>query len=160
MCKLNQKTIDDINVRGRRILVRCDFNVPMKDGVIADDNRITAAVPTIKKLLNDGGRVILCSHMGKPKGKVVPELSLAPVARRLSELLEQEVEFVPDIEVTGLRARTAADKMKDGDAILLENTRFRPEEEKNDPNFSKELAELCDVYVNDAFGTADRKSVV
>ncbi len=156
MCKLNQKTIDDINVRGRRILVRCDFNVPMKDGVIADDNRITAAVPTIKKLLSNGGRVILCSHMGKPKGKVVPELSLAPVARRLSELLEQDVEFVPDIEVTGPRAKMAADKMKDGDAILLENTRFRPEEEKNDPNFSKELAELCDIYVNDAFGTAHR----
>ena len=156
MCKLNQKTIDDIKAKGKRILVRCDFNVPMKDGVITDDNRITAAIPTIKKLMNDGGRVILCSHMGKPKGKVVPELSLSPVSRRLSELLDCEVTFVPDIEVTGLKAREAVRAMKDGDVILLENTRFRPEEEKNDPNFSKELAELCDIYVNDAFGTAHR----
>ena len=156
MCKLNQKTIDDINVEGRRILVRCDFNVPMKDGAITDDNRITAAVPTIKRLLSEGGRVILCSHMGKPKGKVVPQLSLAPVARRLSELLEQEVTFIPDIDVTGPRAKAAAAEMKNGEVILLENTRFRPEEEKNDPNFSKELAELCEVYVNDAFGTAHR----
>ena len=156
MCKLNQKTIDDIKAKGKRILVRCDFNVPMKDGVITDDNRITAAIPTIKKLMNDGGRVILCSHMGKPKGKVVPELSLSPVSRRLSELLDCEVTFVPDIEVTGLKAREAVRVMKDGDVILLENTRFRPEEEKNDPNFSKELAELCDIYVNDAFGTAHR----
>lgn len=156
MCKLNQKTIDDINVEGRRILVRCDFNVPMKDGAITDDNRITAAVPTIKRLLSEGGKVILCSHMGKPKGKVVPQLSLAPVARRLSELLEQEVTFIPDIDVTGPRARAAAAEMKNGEVILLENTRFRSEEEKNDPNFSKELAELCEVYVNDAFGTAHR----
>ena len=115
MCKLNQKTIDDINVEGRRILVRCDFNVPMKDGAITDDNRITAAVPTIKRLLSEGGRVILCSHMGKPKGKVVPQLSLAPVARRLSELLEQEVTFIPDIDVTGPRARAAAAEMKNGE---------------------------------------------
>lgn len=156
MCKLNQKTIDDINVRDKRILVRCDFNVPMKDGIITDDNRITAAIPTIKKLIDDGGKIILCSHMGKPKGKAVAELSLAPVAIRLSELLEQEVTFISDINVTGKRAKDAAAAMKPGDVILLENTRFRAEEEKNDPNFSKELADLCDIYVDDAFGTAHR----
>lgn len=156
MCKLNQMTIDNIEAKGKRILVRCDFNVPMKDGVITDDNRITAAVPTIKKLVDDGAKVILCSHMGKPKGKPVPELSLAPVAIRLEEVLGQEVKFVPDIEVTGPIAKKAVSCMEEGDIILLENTRFRSEEEKNDPIFSRELADLCDIYVNDAFGTAHR----
>ncbi len=156
MCKLNQMTIDNIEAKGKRILVRCDFNVPMKDGVITDDNRITAAVPTIKKLVDDGAKVILCSHMGKPKGKPVPELSLAPVAIRLEEVLGHEVKFVPDIEVTGPIAKKAVSCMEDGDIILLENTRFRSEEEKNDPIFSRELADLCDIYVNDAFGTAHR----
>ena len=156
MCKLNQMTIDNIEAKGKRILVRCDFNVPMKDGVITDDNRITAAVPTIKKLVDDGAKVILCSHMGKPKGKPVPELSLAPVAIRLEEVLGREVKFVPDIEVAGPIAKKAVSCMEDGDIILLENTRFRSEEEKNDPIFSRELADLCDIYVNDAFGTAHR----
>ena len=156
MCKLNQMTIDNIEAKGKRILVRCDFNVPMKDGVITDDNRITAAVPTIKKLVDDGAKVILCSHMGKPKGKPVPELSLAPVAIRLEEVLGHEVKFVPDIEVTGPIAKKAVSCMEEGDIILLENTRFRSEEEKNDPIFSRELADLCDIYVNDAFGTAHR----
>ncbi len=156
MCKLNQVTIDSIDVKGKRVLVRCDFNVPIKDGVITDDNRITAAVPTIKKLMDDGGKVILCSHMGKPKGKPVPGLSLSPVARRLEEVLGHKVTFVPDIEVTGKIARKAVDAMKDGDVILLENTRFRSEEEQNDATFSRELASLCDVFVNDAFGTAHR----
>ena len=156
MCKLNQMTIDNIEAKGKRILVRCDFNVPMKDGVITDDNRITAAVPTIKKLVDDGAKVILCSHMGKPKGKPVPELSLAPVAIRLEEVLGHKVKFVPDIEVTGPIAKKAVSCMEEGDIILLENTRFRSEEEKNDPIFSRELADLCDIYVNDAFGTAHR----
>lgn len=156
MCKLNQMTIDNIEAKGKRILVRCDFNVPMKDGVITDDNRITAAVPTIKKLVDDGAKVILCSHMGKPKGKPAPELSLAPVAIRLEEVLGREVKFVPDIEVTGPIAKKAVSCMEEGDIILLENTRFRSEEEKNDPIFSRELADLCDIYVNDAFGTAHR----
>ena len=156
MCKLNQMTIDNIEAKGKRILVRCDFNVPMKDGVITDDNRITAAVPTIKKLVDDGAKVILCSHMGKPKGKPVPELSLAPVAIRLEEVLSHEIKFVADIEVTGPIAKKAVSCMEEGDIILLENTRFRSEEEKNDPIFSRELADLCDIYVNDAFGTAHR----
>ena len=153
---LNKKTIDDINVKGKRVLVRCDFNVPVQDGKITDDTRITAAVPTIKKLINDGGRVILCSHMGKPKGQVKEELSLAPVAERLSEILEQKVVFARDNEVVGANARAAVQAMKDGDVILLENTRFRPEEEKNGEELSKDLASLADVYVNDAFGTAHR----
>lgn len=153
---LNKKTVDDINAKGKKILVRCDFNVPLKDGVITDDTRIEAALPTIKKLIADGGKVILCSHLGKPKGEVKEELSLAPVAKRLSELLGKDVVFAKDNEVVGPNARKAADEMKDGDVILLENTRFRPEEEKNGEVLSKDLASLCDIYVNDAFGTAHR----
>ena len=153
---LNKKTVDDINAKGKRVLVRCDFNVPLKDGVITDDTRIVAALPTIKKLLNDGGRVILCSHLGKPKGQVNEALSLKPVAERLSELLGQEVKFAKDDTVTGPNAKAFAAEMKDGECILLENTRFRPEEEKNGEAFSKELSELADIYVNDAFGTAHR----
>lgn len=156
MAKLNKKTIDDIDVRGKRVLVRCDFNVPLKDGAITDDSRITAALPTIRKLINGGGRVILCSHLGKPKGTYKPELSLAPVAIRLSELLGKDVRFAADREVVGEHAKEAVAAMKDGDVVLLENTRFRPEEEKNVDTFSKELASLCEVYVNDAFGTAHR----
>lgn len=153
---LNKKTVDDINAKGKKILVRCDFNVPLKDGVITDDTRIEAALPTIKKLIADGGKVILCSHLGKPKGEVKEELSLAPVAKRLSELLGKDVVFAKDNEVVGPNARKAANEMKDGDVILLENTRFRPEEEKNGEALSKDLASLCDIYVNDAFGTAHR----
>ena len=153
---LNKKTVDDINVKGKRVLVRCDFNVPLKDGKITDENRLVAALPTIKKLISDGGKVILCSHLGKPKGEPKPELSLAPVAVRLSELLGQEVKFAADPEVVGPNAKAAAEAMKDGDVILLENTRYRAEETKNGEAFSKELASLCDVYVNDAFGTAHR----
>ena len=156
MAKLNKKTVDDIEVKGKRVLVRCDFNVPMKDGKISDDNRIVAALPTIKKLMDNGGRVILCSHLGKPKGAYKPELTLAPVAVRLSELLGKEVKFAADEEVVGANAKAAVAAMQDGDAVLLENTRFRPEEEKNGEAFSKELASLCDIYVNDAFGTAHR----
>ena len=153
---LNKKTIDDLNVKGKNVLLRCDFNVPVIDGKITDDTRITAALPTIEKLMNDGGRVIICSHMGKPKGQVKEELSLAPVAERLSELLGKEVVFAKDNEVVGENARKAAAAMQDGDVILLENTRFRPEEEKNGEEFSKDLASLADIYVNDAFGTAHR----
>lgn len=153
---LNKKSVDDINVKGKRVLCRCDFNVPLKDGVITDTNRLTAALPTIKKLINDGGKVILCSHLGKPKGEPKPELSLAPVAVKLSELLGQEVKFAADREVVGANAKAAVKSMKDGDVILLENTRYRIEETKNGEAFSKELASLCDVFVNDAFGTAHR----
>ena len=153
---LNKKSVDDINVAGKRVLVRCDFNVPLKDGKITDENRLTAALPTIKKLINDGGKVILCSHLGKPKGEPKPELSLAPVAKRLSELLGKEVVFAADNEVVGPNARAAVAAMKDGDVVLLENTRYRAEETKNGEAFSKDLASLCDVYVNDAFGTAHR----
>ena len=153
---LNKKSVDDINVKGLRVLVRCDFNVPLKDGVITDENRLVAALPTIKKLINDGGKVILCSHLGKPKGEPKPELSLAPVAKRLSELLGQEVKFAADPEVVGPNAKAAVEAMKDGDVILLENTRYRAEETKNGDEFSKELASLCDVFVDDAFGTAHR----
>jgi len=151
-----KKTIDDIDVRGKRVLVRCDFNVPMKAGTITDENRLTAALPTIRKLAADGGRLILCSHMGKPKGTCRPELSLAPVAKRLSELLGQEVIFAADPEVVGANARKAADLLQDGQIMLLENTRFRAEEEKNTESFSKELASLAEIFVNDAFGTAHR----
>lgn len=153
---LNKKSVDDINVAGKRVLCRCDFNVPLKDGVITDTNRLTAALPTIKKLVADGGKVILCSHLGKPKGEPKPELSLAPVAEKLSELLGQEVKFAADPEVVGANAKAAVEAMKDGDVILLENTRYRAEETKNGEAFSKELASLCDVFVNDAFGTAHR----
>ncbi|MCR4960678.1 MAG: phosphoglycerate kinase, partial [Lachnospiraceae bacterium] len=152
----NKKTIDDINVKGKRVLVRCDFNVPMKEGKISDDTRITASLPTLKKLISDGGRLILCSHMGKPKGEPVPELSLAPVAKRLSELLGKEVAFVKNDNVVGDNVTAAVNAMKDGDVILLENTRYRVEETKNGENFSKELGELADIFVNDAFGSAHR----
>ena len=151
---LNKKSVDDINVKGQRVLVRCDFNVPLKDGQITDENRLVAALPTIKKLIADGGRIILCSHLGKPKGEPKPELSLAPVAKRLTELLGQEVKFAADPEVVGPNAKAAVAAMKDGDVILLENTRYRKEETKNGEEFSKELASLADVFVNDAFGTA------
>ena len=153
---LNKKSVDDINVKGQRVLVRCDFNVPLKDGKITDENRLVAALPTIKKLIADGGKVILCSHLGKPKGEPKPELSLAPVAKRLSELLGQEVKFAADPEVVGPNAKAAVEAMKDGDVVILENTRYRAEETKNGEAFSKELASLADVFVNDAFGTAHR----
>ena len=153
---LNKKSVDDINVKGQRVLVRCDFNVPLKDGKITDENRLVAALPTIKKLIADGGKVILCSHLGKPKGEPKPELSLAPVAKRLSELLGQEVKFAADPEVVGPNAKAAVEAMKDGEVVLLENTRYRVEETKNGEAFSKELASLADVFVNDAFGTAHR----
>lgn len=150
---LAKKTVRDIAVKGKRVLVRCDFNVPLQDGKITDDNRITASLPTIKHLLAEGGRVVLCSHLGRPKG-VTPEFTLAPVAARLSELLGQPVRLAPDCvgpEVEGLVSR-----LGDGEAILLENVRFHPEEEKNDPAFAAQLASLADLYVNDAFGTAHR----
>ena len=153
---LNKKSVDDINVKGLKVLVRCDFNVPMVDGKITDENRLVAALPTIKKLIADGGKVILCSHMGKPKGEPKPELSLAPVAARLSELLGQEVKFAADATVVGENAKAAVAAMNDGEVVLLENTRYRKEETKNGEEFSKELASLCDVFVNDAFGTAHR----
>lgn len=153
---LNKKSVDDINVKGKKVLVRCDFNVPLIDGKITDENRLVAALPTIKKLIADGGKVILCSHLGKPKGQPVPELSLAPVAVRLSELLGQEVKFAADPEVVGPNAKAAVEAMKDGEVVLLENTRYRAEETKNGEAFSKDLASLCDVFVNDAFGTAHR----
>ncbi len=153
---LNKKSVDDINVKGQKVLVRCDFNVPLQEGKITDENRLVAALPTIKKLVNDGGKVILCSHLGKPKGEPKPELSLAPVAVRLSELLGQEVKFAADPEVVGPNAKAAVAAMKDGDVVLLENTRYRKEETKNEEAFSKDLASLADVFVNDAFGTAHR----
>ena len=153
---LNKKTVDDINVKGKRVLVRCDFNVPLKNGVITDENRINAALPTIEKLINDGGKVILCSHLGKPKGEPKPELSLAPVAKRLSEKLGKEVVFAADDNVVGENAKAAVENMNDGDVVLLQNTRYRAEETKNGEAFSKELGSLCDVFVNDAFGAAHR----
>ena len=153
---LNKVSVDDINVSGKRVLCRCDFNVPLKDGSITDENRLVAALPTIKKLVADGGKVILCSHLGKPKGEPKPELSLAPVAKRLSELLGQEVKFAADPEVVGPNAKAAVEAMKDGEIVLLENTRYRAEETKNGEAFSKDLASLCDIFVNDAFGTAHR----
>ena len=153
---LNKKSVDDINVKGKKVLVRFDFNVPLIDGKITDENRLVAALPTIKKLVADGGKIILCSHLGKPKGEPKPELSLAPVAVRLAELLGQEVKFVPSNVVVDDTVRAAVDAMNDGDIILLENTRYRAEETKNGEAFSKDLASLCDVFVNDAFGTAHR----
>ena len=153
---LNKKSVDDINVAGKKVLVRCDFNVPLKDGQITDENRLVAALPTIKKLISDGGKVILCSHLGKPKGEPKPELSLAPVAVRLSKLLGQEVKFAADDNVVGDNAKAAVAAMKDGEVVLLQNTRYRAEETKNGEAFSKDLASLCDVFVNDAFGTAHR----
>lgn len=153
---LNKKTVDDINVKGKKVLVRCDFNVPLQDGKITDENRLVAALPTIKKLVADGGKVILCSHLGKPKGEPKPDMSLAPVASRLTELLGQEVKFAADDNVVGENAKAAVEAMKEGDVVLLENTRYRIEETKNGEAFSKELASLADVFVNDAFGTAHR----
>ena len=157
MAALNKKSVDDINVKGKKVLVRCDFNVPLIDGKITDENRLVAALPTIKKLIADGGKIILCSHLGKVKTEEDKQTkTLAPVAARLTELLGQEVKFAADPEVVGPNAKAAVEAMNDGDVILLENTRFRPEETKNGEAFSKELASLCDVYVNDAFGTAHR----
>ncbi len=156
MNALNKKTVDDINVNGQRVLVRCDFNVPLKNGVITDENRIDAALPTIKKLIADGGRVILCSHLGKPKGEPKPELSLAPVAEALSAKLGKKVVFAADDNVVGENAKAAIADMKDGDVVLLQNTRYRAEETKNGEAFSAELGSLADIFVNDAFGTAHR----
>ena len=153
---LNKKSVDDINVKGQRVLCRCDFNVPLKDGQITDENRLVAALPTIKKLIADGGKVILCSHLGKPKNGPEAKFSLAPVAARLTELLGQEVKFAADDTVVGENAKAAVAAMKDGDVILLENTRFRAEETKNIDSFSEDLASIADVFVNDAFGTAHR----
>ncbi len=156
MSMLNKKTIEDINVNGKKVLVRCDFNVPLKDGVITDENRLNGSLPTIKYLIENGAKVILCSHLGKPKGEAKPELSLAPVAKRLSEMLNQEVVFAADDNVVGENARSAVEKMENGDVVLLENTRYRKEETKNEENYSKELASLAEIFVNDAFGTAHR----
>ncbi len=156
MSKLGKRTVEDLNVKGKRVLVRVDFNVPMKEGVITNDNRIVAALPTIKKLIADGGRVILCSHLGKPKNGPEAKFSLEPCAVRLSELLGQPVVFANDDEVVGANAKAAVAAMKDGDVVLLQNTRFRKEETKNGEAFSAELASLAEVYVNDAFGSAHR----
>ena len=150
----NKKNIEDINVAGKKVLVRCDFNVPLKDGVITSDKRIVEAIPTIKYLLDQGAKVILCSHMGKPKGEVVAKYSLAPVAVRLTELLGKEVKLAKD--TIGPDAKALAADLKEGEAILLENTRFDKREEKNDPEFAKELASMADIFVNDAFGAAHR----
>ncbi|MBU5591341.1 phosphoglycerate kinase [Clostridium sp. MSJ-4] len=153
--QFNKKTIEDIEVKGKRVLVRCDFNVPLQDGVITDENRLVGAMPTIKYLMENGAKVILCSHLGKAKGPD-PSKTLAPVAKRLGEMLQKEVIFAADDEVVGENAKRAVSEMKEGDVVLLENTRFRPEEGKNEDSFSKDLASLADVYVNDAFGTAHR----
>ncbi|EGT3599176.1 phosphoglycerate kinase [Clostridium perfringens] len=152
----NKKTIEDVQVKGKKVLVRCDFNVPLKDGVITDENRLNGAMPTIKYLVDNGAQVILCSHMGKPKGEAKPEFSLAPVAKRLSEMLGKEVVFAADDNVVGENAKKAVAEMKDGDVVLLQNTRYRKEETKNGEELSKELASLADMFVNDAFGTAHR----
>lgn len=154
--QFNKKTIEDIEVKGKKVLVRCDFNVPLKDGVITDVNRLVGAMPTINYLIKKGAKVILCSHLGKPNGEPKPELSLAPVAKKLSEMLNKEVVFAADPNVVSDNVKSAVSKMKDGDVLLLENTRYRKEETKNTENFSKELASLADVFVNDAFGTAHR----
>ncbi len=156
MSLLNKKTVDDINAKGKKVLVRCDFNVPLKEGVITDENRINAALPTIQKLINDGAKVILCSHLGKPKNGPEAKFSLAPVAARLSEKLGKNVVFAADDTVVGENAKAAVAAMNDGDVVLLENTRFRAEETKNGEAFSKDLASLCELYVNDAFGAAHR----
>jgi phosphoglycerate kinase len=152
----NKKTVEDVEVKGRNVLVRCDFNVPIKDGVITDETRLTGAIPTIKYLMENGARVILCSHLGKPKGVPKPELSLEPVARRLAELLNKEVVFAADDIVVGENARKAVAEMVDGDVVLLQNVRYRVEETENTEAFSKELASLAEIFVNDAFGTAHR----
>ena len=153
----NKLTVEDVDVKGKKVLVRCDFNVPLDaDGNITDENRIVGALPTIKYLIDNGARVILCSHMGKPKGEPVPSLSLAPVAKSLSEKLGKEVVFAADDNVVGDNAKKAVAEMNDGDVVLLQNTRYRKEETKNEEAFSKELASLADLFVNDAFGTAHR----
>ena len=156
MDALNKKTIEDIDVKGKKVLARCDFNVPLKDGEITNDKRIVAALPTIKYLMENGARVILCSHLGRPKGEYKPEFSLAPVAAKLSEYLGVEVKLAEDAEVVGENAKAMAAELKDGEVMLLENVRYRKEETKNEENFSKELASLADIFVNDAFGTAHR----
>lgn len=156
MDALNKKTIEDIDVKGKKVLARCDFNVPLKDGEITNDKRIVAALPTIKYLIEHGAKVILCSHLGRPKGEYKPEFSLAPVAKRLSEYLGVEVKLAEDAEVVGANAKAMAAELKDGEVMLLENVRYRAEETKNEENFSKELASLADIFVNDAFGTAHR----
>ena len=156
MSSLGKKTVEELSVTGKRVLVRCDFNVPMKDGVITNDNRIVAALPTIKKLIENGGKVILCSHLGKPKNGPEEKFSLAAVAVRLGELLGKNVVFANDDEVVGENAKKAVAAMNDGDVVLLQNTRFRKEETKNEDAFSKDLASLAEVYVNDAFGSAHR----
>lgn len=153
---LNKKTIEDIDVKGKRVLARCDFNVPLMDGEITNDKRIVAALPTIKYLMEQGAKVILCSHLGRPKGEYKPEFSLAPVAKKLSEYLGTEVKLAEDPEVVGENAKKLAAELKDGEVMLLENVRYRKEETKNEENFSKELASLAEVFVNDAFGTAHR----
>ncbi|KIN82946.1 phosphoglycerate kinase [Clostridium botulinum] len=152
----NKKSIEDIDVKGKKVLVRCDFNVPLNEGKITDENRLVGALPTIKYLMEKGAKIILCSHMGKPKGEPKKELSLLPVAKRLSEMLNKEVIFADDDNVVGENAKKAVEDMKDGDVVLLQNTRYRKEETKNEEVFSKELASLADVFVNDAFGTAHR----
>ena len=154
MQNLNKKTVEDIDVSGKRVLARCDFNVPLKDGVITDDKRIVEALPTIKYLIAKGAKVILCSHLGRPKGEFNPKYTLAPVAARLTELLGKPVVFAKDVIGPDAKAKAAA--LKDGDVMLLENVRYHAEEEKNDPAFSKELASMAEIFVNDAFGTAHR----
>ena len=156
MSYLSKKTVEDLNVTGKRVLVRCDFNVPLKNGVITDENRIVAALPTIQYLIDKGAKVILCSHLGKPKGEPKPELSLAPVAVRLSEKLGKDVIFAADDNVVGENAKAAVAAMNDGDVVLLQNTRYRAEETKNGEALSAELGSLCDLFVNDAFGSAHR----
>ncbi len=154
MNTMNKKSVEDIAVAGKRVLVRCDFNVPLKEGVITDDKRIRASLPTIQYLIEHGARVILCSHLGRPKGQVDPQFSLAPVAVRLSELLQKEVKMAQDVVGESAKALSAA--LQDGDVMLLENVRFEPLETKNDPELSKQFAALADIYVNDAFGSAHR----
>lgn len=156
MNALNKKTVEDIDVKGKKVLVRCDFNVPLKDGVITNDKRIVAALPTIKYLIENGAKVILCSHLGRPKGEYKPEFSLAPVAAKLSEYLGQDVKLAEDENVVGENAKAMAEALEDGQVMLLENVRYRKEETKNEENFSKELASLAEIFVNDAFGTAHR----
>ena len=156
MSYLSKKNVEDLKVTGKRVLVRCDFNVPLKNGVITDENRIVAALPTIRYLIDNGAKVILCSHLGKPKGEPKPELSLAPVAVRLTEKLGKDVVFAADDNVVGDNAKAAVAAMKDGDVVLLQNTRYRAEETKNGESFSQELGSLCDLFVNDAFGAAHR----
>ena len=156
MSMFDKKTIEDIEVKGKKVLVRCDFNVPLKNGEITDENRLKGALPTINYLVENNAKIILCSHLGKPKGEPKEELSLSPVAKRLSTMLNKEVIFAADNEVVGENAKLAVENMKDGDIVLLQNTRYRKEETKNEENFSKELASLADIFVNDAFGTAHR----